>query len=1555
MYKKQRYNKQTYNKGIHNKKRYNQGYTLVEMIVVLAITAIIASITMGGLVMYQRHATFKKNNEYAQTIFSIAQSSLNHAKMSGQLEMFSDMLDTPAYTGNLLPNNIEGGTKVPDATKKTKSLYYLTFKKGEKASAYTGAYKTLYEMIAPYVYDATILDATFCVEFDPIDGLVLGVCYSEKATGFTYEGGKHRATGIVNIRNRTEEARKKTLVGYYGVKELGARAPKKIERSLIAKMDLMNEETLHLRWKLEPDIKEQLEYSVKLFSEDTHKPMLSLELNKTKESTIRAEAIAGKNPTVLCDIQLYDADGKESKKVTGVKFIAYVSAEQEYYLVLDALDTDIDRILKLPETEQDYTKTYSIKRFGVDSEKVYAKLQASGNTYAPEEWKQSNVEQALFAKESGTTDKTYSIANARHLNNIRLLESSKENKKATDVDYTYEQINDFGWFGTNGIVAHRKAFIGQKPIFISPDEGNVGPNSFPTIHQLAVGNSYQGKEKHVFKINNFQIAGEKTTSNLPVGLFGINYGTIQDVEIRNVAVFGEGKDYVGGICGVNSGVLRNLTTSGKIKTQGGAYAGGIAGSDITGRPEIVNGETIIHTGAARVYQNLTNKASVEGKDYTGGIVGYIKGIHTRTDGTNQTLQLAQCENWGDVTGTQYVGGITGYNNTTIIKKCYLKQGTIRGGGTAKAAASTGGIAGYNSGLIEQSGCESVGEKTELTVKLSYGHVGGIVGLNDSDGQVKNCLTGHMWTVKDIEKGMNPGIDSGTGGVIGTNESTKPVTNNTNRGKVRTNGSGTSTVGGIIGLQNSDKGVLSLDSCENYGVLTGAGIAGGIVGRWINGGGTISDCLNHGSIGTIKSGSSGGIVGIVENIRDDSSIVIKNCTNQESITGTGRGTAGILGLTQGSPIVLNRVSVTLDGCVNTGLIDNTLGYGAGILGSPDMPVPTIIRNCRNAGVAPYTQPQKKMSGIVGDGSALKGYVRIMGCYGISDCQYPIAHQEAKESTENYYFIKEQALSDSADAVVVDEIVIQDANGTQLAPRTGKELFDNQPNSIYRYDIPYAKGVSTLTFSFEQPQDLHTLKVWPGVGESYRYKISYIDREFKLHGLTSETGNGQESIMTDLSSFGVTEATGIQLEITPDDIYEGTRITVGEIQLNGRDSAVDATWINKGLGIGLTIDGDSVYKAGNTAQRVYNTVPLTRTPTDIDPENGDAGTCAEVYQAIQDELGVTKVTTREDVKVAKQQDAKLQNTEQQNTEQPSIEQQSTEQQKVLELLKNPRIAAGTIKSPLDHLLWKPEEESEEDMVEEAEDKNQPNHPNQQDKEETSVEHSEMVQDSNQGTTEEPAAPEIVAPPKKMSILSMTEELNTAYGVEQTQLTWNEEAYVQEYQVELMTSLQEKFHLTIIRNASKEKEPFTIVKETNQKNADGTSIYEPCADPDGPVVTSQGGGVTATTFSYPYGYERTISNTVEDITYDTMLVGYVECVKYTKQGVEPWYNICMVLPDVTTTAGLAKVYGTEAQLPEYQYTTEVIITNVVTDATLYEAPNPMKWKRIDASGTTKIEEVK
>jgi len=190
------------------------GLTMVELIVTLAILGILLSVSAVGLLNYTKHAAYKRNTEYAQSIFTAAQSALTHYRVTGKLESFKTNLDTDFSAGTNNTGSVSAAIKQYAGITENRSLYYIYIPKGLSQSELKNT--PLYELINNYIYDNSIYQAAIRIEFDPSDGTVLSVCYSDQADQFN-ESNDNGETGIIGIApaNRAEEIRKKIILGYY--------------------------------------------------------------------------------------------------------------------------------------------------------------------------------------------------------------------------------------------------------------------------------------------------------------------------------------------------------------------------------------------------------------------------------------------------------------------------------------------------------------------------------------------------------------------------------------------------------------------------------------------------------------------------------------------------------------------------------------------------------------------------------------------------------------------------------------------------------------------------------------------------------------------------------------------------------------------------------------------------------------------------------------------------------------------------------------------------------------------------------------------------------------------------------------------------------------------------------------------------------------------------------------------------------------------------------------------------------------------------------------------
>ena len=182
--------------------------------------------------------------------------------------------------------------------------------------------------------------------------------------------------------------------------------------------------------------------------------------------------------------------------------------------------------------------------------------------------------------------------------------------------------------------------------------------------------------------------------------------------------------------------------------------------------------------------------------------------------------------------------------------------------------------------------------------------------------------------------------------------------------------GSSGVAGITGESRAD-----IQNCVNRAGIKGKENVGGIVGQ-LKKAHSITDCVNYGTVtASEKQRHYGGIVGLFGDELNWSAenSIIKDCTNNGSISGGGYLTAGIAGYVCFKGLVTN--------CVNTGEVSAPEGtLVAGITGALYMQAE--LRDCTNTG---------KITG--GDGSGFiddlkfidaKYLTGVAGIVGLSYC-------------------------------------------------------------------------------------------------------------------------------------------------------------------------------------------------------------------------------------------------------------------------------------------------------------------------------------------------------------------------------------------------------------------------------------------------------------------------------------------------------------------------------------------------------------------------------------------
>lgn len=332
-----------------------------------------------------------------------------------------------------------------------------------------------------------------------------------------------------------------------------------------------------------------------------------------------------------------------------------------------------------------------------------------------------------------------------------------------------------------------------------------------------------------------------------------------------------GLNAMGGVVGLNEGIIRDCTLSGSMGSATQDYIGGIAGLNVGSK-------------TAGTIENCTTEknCTVTGRNTVGGIVGYnISGgrIQNNTSSAN-------------VSGAGRVGGIAGENGGAItLSSTPAGKRRVNGSGSG-----VGGVIGVNTAtgtLSPASGSvqgDVIAADNKLTVRGSS-MVGGIAGINRGTlgGTSINCLTNRAAEVRAAA--------GSAGGVVGAQEGTKAVLRYAkNLGQVTAN---VGAAGGIVGMNSASSMV---ENCIGNGSVTSNdGYAGGVASE------------NYGTIRSCSVGTDNRVT-----------LIIRNKTAAGAICAVNHKGGTVQGATLGDHITISGSAFILGAVVgdNSGTVTAT---------------------------------------------------------------------------------------------------------------------------------------------------------------------------------------------------------------------------------------------------------------------------------------------------------------------------------------------------------------------------------------------------------------------------------------------------------------------------------------------------------------------------------------------------------------------------------------------------------------------------------------------------------
>lgn len=473
-----------YNKNIKNKKK---GFTLVELMVVLAITAILAVLVGGGLIAYTRLARFEKNEANARTLFQTAQISLTRMETAGELDAFRQQVMEEGSTGDHFQNDVtvtdaDGKTLVSrtktELNQNVAALYY------DRTGAAAGNHNALVkELLGDYIYDASLLNASICVEIDVQSGQVYSVFYDTKSDKLRFN-----QDGATNIYDRSYDHRRNdTLVGYYSAEDR-VNVVQLVQTKLKVKNPrLTNGETLTLSWSGNSSLGDlDTSYTATAYAAgdtgDNRKPLFTITIKRdTAGAADDNKQVITEMPVVIYQ---YNDEGQQTGTEEKKLYFPLSYNKGSFVLTLDAMaDAALLRACE-NDAKVAATSLYSITRLLNDPQDIYIAMRAEprenySDTYTASKEEPTNKENTLLAKVD-TADKAY-LKYFRHLYNLRW---SADWKNAGEGTYmlTPQASNSTGLNWTGGGVTVYCASGGQYPAAKVPSLND--PVAWPTIPEL---------------------------------------------------------------------------------------------------------------------------------------------------------------------------------------------------------------------------------------------------------------------------------------------------------------------------------------------------------------------------------------------------------------------------------------------------------------------------------------------------------------------------------------------------------------------------------------------------------------------------------------------------------------------------------------------------------------------------------------------------------------------------------------------------------------------------------------------------------------------------------------------------------------------------------------------------------------------------------------------------------------------------------------------------------------------------------------------------------------
>lgn len=352
------------------KKAYgNKGFTLVELIVVLIVMCILASVAVLSIVGYIDRSRYNKNEQNAQSIYQAAQQAINRYAYTGEQESwivkelipkatanpYVDVNPVKDAAGNVVDNcfnKIDYDNFTLQSNNVGESVHMRYVLTNTKNGTDTQS-EALKELLGEYIYDTSIYAAAFSVEFDveKTIGSDNAIHYSVNVYSVFYDEGRENWDTVAKkisslvVPYRDEAYREDTsLVGYYnGFNPASVDTvilPQDEDRIEFNELALKNDETLDLVLsaycgdeQITGSGKYKVHYTASIYDNDKSEKLADLVISEaalTKGMPTSGALVDYFNNLYISNTSSFTDGATDTKNIGGVNYDVLYTKETVY-------------------------------------------------------------------------------------------------------------------------------------------------------------------------------------------------------------------------------------------------------------------------------------------------------------------------------------------------------------------------------------------------------------------------------------------------------------------------------------------------------------------------------------------------------------------------------------------------------------------------------------------------------------------------------------------------------------------------------------------------------------------------------------------------------------------------------------------------------------------------------------------------------------------------------------------------------------------------------------------------------------------------------------------------------------------------------------------------------------------------------------------------------------------------------------------------------------------------------------------------------------------------